>query len=98
MRTVTVIGRLLDERGKPLRGAMLVNHASRGVSEVDGFFVVEVSEAVPTLEVSHQGRQLCVLRVRPDGPREDGVLVAGDQRCDGRSLVRSGNEQSGGGV
>lgn len=98
MRTVTVIGRLLDDRGKPLRGAMLVNHASRGVSEADGFFVVEVSEATPTLEVSHQGRQLCVLRVRPDGPREDGVLLAGDQRCDGQSLVRGVNEASGGGV
>lgn len=98
MRTVTVMGRLLDDRGKPLRGAMLVNHASRGVSEADGFFVVEVSESTPTLEVTHQGRQLCVLRVRPEGPREDGVLLAGDQRCEGQSLVRGVNQRAGDGV
>lgn len=98
MRTVTVMGRLLDERGQPLRGAMLVNHASRGVSEADGFFIVEISEAVPTLEVSHQGRPMCLLRMRPDGPREDGILMAGEQRCEARSLARSDNEPSGGGA
>ncbi|MCU1733028.1 MULTISPECIES: TcfC E-set like domain-containing protein [unclassified Pseudomonas] len=98
MRTVTVIGRLLDEQSKPLRGAMLINHASRGVSEADGFFVVEISEAVPTLEVQHRGRQLCVLRVDPQGPREDGVLLAGDQRCEARTLVRGEPGPSGEGV
>nr|WP_225422600.1 TcfC E-set like domain-containing protein [Pseudomonas huaxiensis] len=98
MRTVTVIGRLLDDHGKPLRGAMLINHASRGVSEADGLFVVEISEATPTLEVLYKGRQLCVLHVSPQGPREDGVLLAGDQQCEARTLVQGEPVRSGGGA
>lgn len=98
MRTFTVIGRLLDDRGEPVSGAMLINHASRGVSEADGFFVVEVSESVPTLDVQHRGRPLCLLRLDPGGPREDGVLLAGDQRCEARTLVRSEGTLPGGGA
>lgn len=38
MRTVTVLGRLVDGQGQPLRGHHVINHASRGISEADGFF------------------------------------------------------------
>lgn len=56
LRTLTVIGRLLDSQGRPLRGAQVINHASRSVSEADGFFAVEMSESTPSLEVRQQGR------------------------------------------
>ncbi len=38
MKTMTVLGRLVGADGQPLKGHHVINHASRGVSEVDGFF------------------------------------------------------------
>ena len=82
LRTGTVLGRLLDGQGQPLRGAQVINHASRSVSEADGFFAVEMSEATPTLEIRQRGQPLCLLRLDLDGlPREGAVLLAGDQAC-----------------
>ena len=98
MRTVTLIGRLLDTQGKPLKGAMLINHAGRSVSEADGFFVVDISESIPTLDVMHQGQRLCFLRLSMDAPREEGVMVAGDQTCASSSLVLDSRQQAGDGV
>jgi len=82
LRTVTVLGRLLDGQGQPLRGAQVINHASRSVSEADGFFAVEMSEGTPTLEIRQRGQPLCLLRLDLDGlTREGEVLLAGDQAC-----------------
>jgi len=82
LRTVTVLGRLLDGHGQPLRGAQVVNHASRSVSEADGFFAVEMSESTPTLDIRQRGQALCLLRLELNAlPREGDVLLAGDQRC-----------------
>lgn len=82
LRTVTVLGRLLDGQGQPLRGAQVVNHASRSVTEADGFFAVEMSESTPTLDIRQQGQALCLLRLDLNAlPREGDVLLAGDQRC-----------------
>ncbi|MFT0518110.1 TcfC E-set like domain-containing protein [Pseudomonas faucium] len=82
MRTVTVLGRLLDAQGQPMRGALVMNHASRGVSEVDGHFTVEMSESTPTLEIRSAGAAACLLKLDPTGlQREDDVLLAGDLRC-----------------
>lgn len=82
LRTVTVLGRLLDGQGQPLRGAQVINHASRSVSEADGFFAVEMSEATPTLEIRQRGQPLCLLRLDLEGlTREGEVLLAGDQQC-----------------
>lgn len=82
LRTVTVLGRLLDGQGQPLRGAQVVNHASRSVSEADGFFAVEMSHTTPTLDVRLRGQALCLLRLDlATLPREGDVLLAGDQRC-----------------
>lgn len=89
MRTVTVlIGRLLDTQGKPLKGAMLINHAGRSVSEADGFFVVDISESIPTLDVMHQGQRPCFLRLSMDALREEG---------DGRRRPDLRQQQSGSG-
>ncbi|VWC74078.1 CS1-pili formation C-terminal domain-containing protein [Burkholderia contaminans] len=38
MKTVTVLGRVVNEQGEPLRGACVLNHAGRAVTEADGFF------------------------------------------------------------
>nr|WP_256675631.1 TcfC E-set like domain-containing protein [Pseudomonas sp. R5(2019)] len=89
MRTLTVIGRLVDAKGQPLRGALVINHASRSVSEADGFFAVEMSESTPTLEVRHGGGAVCVLSFEPGkAERENDVLLVGDQACVAPELVQ----------
>ncbi|MGN5291033.1 CS1-pili formation C-terminal domain-containing protein [Aeromonas sp. 11P] len=80
--TVTVIGRLLDGQGIPLKGAMVANHAGRTVSEADGFFVLEMSERNPSLRVEYQGAQQCDLAldmVRAE--RQQAVLLLGPLVC-----------------
>ncbi|AUH51941.1 pilus assembly protein PapC [Chromobacterium sp. ATCC 53434] len=84
LKTVTVLGRLLDASGRPLRGARLINHAGRAVSEADGFFSLEMSESAPTLEVRHQTTADCRFRLDPARRQRAGdVLLAGDLRCPG---------------
>ena len=73
-----------------MRGAQVVNHASRTVSEADGFFAVEMSESTPTLEIRQQGAPVCLLALDPQRlEREDDVLLAGDQICNANSLARA---------
>ncbi|KFN20570.1 hypothetical protein JM66_03430 [Aeromonas bestiarum] len=82
MKTVTVIGRLLDGQGAPLKGAMVVNHAGRTVSEADGFFAVEMSERNPSLQVEYQGSQQCNLALdTARAERQQEVLLLGDLVC-----------------
>lgn len=82
MRTVTVLGRLLDKQGQPMQGAQVVNHASRSVSEAGGHFAVEMSESTPTLEVRKGGSALCLLQLDLSHLlREGDVLLAGDLTC-----------------
>ncbi|MBA1205381.1 pilus assembly protein PapC [Pseudomonas capeferrum] len=96
MRTVTVLGRLLDENGQGLSGAQVINHASRSVTEPDGYFAVEMSESTPVLEVRLAGQRACLLSLEPSRlTRENDVLMAGDQRCRPESLAeadRAGRE------
>ncbi|MGL6578712.1 CS1-pili formation C-terminal domain-containing protein [Aeromonas hydrophila] len=85
MKTVTVIGRLLNEQGAPLKGAMVVNHAGRTVSEADGFFAVEMSERNPSLQVEYQGAQQCDLALdTARAERQQAVLLLGDLVCSAR--------------
>lgn len=82
MKTVTVLGRLLDGQGQPLRGHHVINHASRGISEVDGFFSMEMNAGSPTLEVRYGNELFCRFRLDPDNAgREGDVLMIGDLRC-----------------
>lgn len=82
MQTVTVLGRLLDREGQPLRGHHLINVASRGVSEADGFFSMEVSLGEPVLDVRYGNRLLCRFTIEPDSAeRQQDVLMVGDLRC-----------------
>ncbi|QBZ91636.1 pilus assembly protein PapC [Pseudomonas viciae] len=92
MRTVTVLGRLLDGQGQPLKGHHVINHASRGVSEVDGFFSMEMNAGSPTLEVRYGNDLLCQFRLDPDNASNDGdVLLIGDLRCTPDTLAGTGN-------
>ncbi|HGY1008927.1 TPA: CS1-pili formation C-terminal domain-containing protein [Aeromonas salmonicida] len=89
MKTVTVIGRLLDGEGVPLKGAMVINHAGRTVSEADGFFAVEMSEHNPDLHVEYQGGQQCDLSLDIKRvERQQEVLLLGDLTCSAQELAR----------
>ncbi|MDX2125126.1 MAG: TcfC E-set like domain-containing protein [Aeromonas hydrophila] len=82
MKTVTVIGRLLDEQGDPLRGAMVVNHAGRTVTEADGFFAVEMSARNPVLRMEMDGAQRCEITIdaEPALLQRD-IMLLGDLPC-----------------
>jgi len=93
MRTVTVLGRLLNHRGDPIKGAMVINHASRSLTEPDGFFAVEMSESTPTLEVRRSGTRLCFIKLdEKHAQRENEVLLVGDQQCSTDSLAAKGGD------
>ncbi|MHA3736443.1 CS1-pili formation C-terminal domain-containing protein [Pseudomonas sp. Eth.TT006] len=88
MKTLTVLGRLLDPQGRPLKGHHVINHASRGVSEVDGFFSMEMHAGSPTLQVRYADRLLCQFRLDIDRHRnENDVLMIGDLRCSPDTLA-----------
>lgn len=81
-KTMTVLGRLVDAKGVPMKGQHVVNHASRSVTEVDGFFSLEMSEGTPTLEVRKNDQRVCAFTLDPGQlNRENDVLMAGDLRC-----------------
>ncbi|WP_130903559.1 MULTISPECIES: CS1-pili formation C-terminal domain-containing protein [unclassified Pseudomonas] len=81
-KTLTVLGRLLDAQGQPLKGHHVINHASRGVTEVDGFFSMEMNAGSPTLEVRYANQLLCQFRLDADRHRsENNVLMIGDLKC-----------------
>ncbi|WP_313000962.1 TcfC E-set like domain-containing protein [Pseudomonas sp.] len=89
-KTLTVLGRLLDPQGKPLKGHHIINHASRGVSEVDGFFSMEMNAGSPTLEVRSGEQLLCQFRLDPANARsENDVLMIGDLRCSSDTLAQA---------
>ncbi|VVP86361.1 CS1-pili formation C-terminal domain-containing protein [Pseudomonas fluorescens] len=82
MKTLTVLGRLVDAQGRPLKGHHVINHASRGVTEVDGFFSMEMNAGSPTLEVRQGNQLLCQFRLDASRHRsENNVLMIGDLRC-----------------
>lgn len=86
--TVTVIGRLLDGQGTPLKGAMVINHVDRTVSEADGFFAVEMSKRNSNLQVEYQGGQQCDLVLEMDQvKRQQAVLLLGDLVCSPQTWV-----------
>lgn len=87
-KTITVLGRLVDPQGKPLKGHHIINHASRGVSEVDGFFSMEMNAGSPTLEVRFGNQLLCQFRLDPNNARrENDVVMIGDLRCSPETLA-----------
>lgn len=89
MQTVTVLGRLIDQAGNPLKGHHIINHASRGVSEVDGFFSMELNVKAPTLEVRKGNSVLCKFRINTDKTSLiNDVVEIGDLRCQPDTLAQ----------
>lgn len=82
MKTVTVLGRLVDGSGQPLSGAKVVNHAGQSVSEADGFFSLEMHELTPELAVTHRSGTACNIQLPTvtEG-REGDTLLAGTLIC-----------------
>ena len=82
LKTLSVLGRIVDPQGRPMAGAHILNHASSGVTEADGFFVLEMSEASPSLEINHRGQPACSVLLEPGKhKRENNVLVVADIVC-----------------
>lgn len=83
MQTVLVMGRLVDKEGNAIKGAHLVNHAGRSVTEADGFFAVEMSESSPTLEIRHSSLAGACEFIfdQQRHRREEGALLVGDVTC-----------------
>ncbi|WP_278940848.1 TcfC E-set like domain-containing protein [Pseudomonas helleri] len=89
MKTMTLFGRLLDTQGLPLKGYHVLNHASRGVTEVDGFFSMELSANAPTLEVVRGDKVVCQFTLDLAAlPMEGDVLMAGDLFCTDSASVK----------
>lgn len=81
-RTFTVLGRIVDGSGKPLKGVHVLNHASRGVTEADGFFSMELSSKTPSLEVIQGDQIICRLVLDSETLKTEGdLLMAGDLPC-----------------
>ncbi len=98
MKTLTVLGRLVNAQGRPLKGHHVINHASRGVTEVDGFFSMEMNAGSPTLEVRQGNQLLCQFRLEASRHRsENNVLMIGDLRCTPDTLadVNAPNQKAG---
>ena len=93
VQTVTVLGRLVGPQGNPLKGHHIINHASRGVSEVDGFFSMEMNANSPTLQVRKDDALLCQFRIDPSKAKlQNDVLEIGDLRCHPDTLAELGND------
>lgn len=84
MKTVTVMGRLVNHNGVALGGANVVNHAGRTMSESDGLFTLEVQKSIPVLTVKQTSGVSCEIKLDPDAQsNQDDVLFVGNLICDG---------------
>lgn len=82
MKTMTVIGRVVNQKGEPMGGVKLVNHAGHGISESDGFVVTEVHEHTPELIMHYRDDRQCKITLDPGRlTRENNILMAGDLSC-----------------
>ena len=87
LKTLSVLGRVVDPQGRPMAGAHILNHASSGVTEADGFFVLEMSESTPSLEIHHRGQPACNVLLNPgEHKRENNVLLVSDIVCQPTSV------------
>lgn len=59
MRTVTVLGRIVDAKNNIIRGVEVRNHAGFAIPESDGVFVLEMSIENPQISILKDGNVLC---------------------------------------
>lgn len=82
MKTVMVMGRVVNGSGEPLPGAKVVNHAGQSVTEHDGIFTMPVSHSAPVLNIESVTGQLCTVQLAKEKlGQEQKVIFAGDLRC-----------------
>ncbi|MGX9257778.1 CS1-pili formation C-terminal domain-containing protein [Pantoea ananatis] len=90
MKTVTVMGRLVDGQGQPLGGAKVINHAGRTVSESDGMFTIELHENNPVINIEHPYGMQCDILLRPETKNRSEIIFAGNVTCE--ETVLAGNQ------
>ncbi|KAF0855646.1 hypothetical protein Y788_11450 [Pantoea dispersa 625] len=95
MKTVTLMGRLVDKNGRPLGGARVVNHAGRTVTEADGMFTLELHENNPVVAVEHHSGLACEIRLDPKNQKRDELIFAGNVSCGDNSLASQRSAKSG---
>lgn len=87
LSTFTVMGHLKDASGNPLAGAHVINHAGRSVAEADGFFALEMSATMPSMEVRHPKAAGCSFAFDGTTTRPQGdTWLAGILQCPPNSL------------
>lgn len=87
MKTVTVMGRLVDNKGTPLGGAKVINHAGRTVTESDGIFTLELHEKNPVVSIEHHSGMQCEIRLNPETDKRDELIFAGNVTCEGMTVA-----------
>lgn len=87
MKTVTVIGRLVDPAGEPIGGAQVINHAGRTVTESDGLFTLELHEKNPVITVEHASGAQCEIRLNPGNQKQGDMVFAGNLLCSDITLA-----------
>lgn len=81
MKTVTVIGRLVDKQGQSIGGVFVVNHAGKTMTQPDGMFTVDVHEHNPVLKIEHQSGAQCEIQLLPEQQKKDDIIFAGNLLC-----------------
>lgn len=89
MKTVTLMGRLVNRDGEPLGGARVVNHAGRTVTGADGMFTLELHEKNPVVNIEHHSGLECEIRLDPQVQKRDELIFAGNVLCEGTNLANA---------
>lgn len=87
MKTLTVIGRLVDSAGEPVSGAQVINHAGRTVTGSDGLFTLELHEKNPVITVEHASGTQCEIRLNPGSQKQGDMVFAGNLLCSDITLA-----------
>ncbi|WP_345830786.1 CS1-pili formation C-terminal domain-containing protein [Erwinia sp. HDF1-3R] len=87
MKTLTIMGRLVDNQGRPLGGASVINHAGRTVTESDGMFTLELHEKEPVIRIEHPSMTQCEIRLDPETKKRDSLIFAGNVACGKTTLA-----------
>lgn len=83
MRTVTVLGRIVDVDNNVLNGIEIRNHAGFAIPESDGIFVLELSVENPQMTVFRKDTVLCNIDYSQQVKSGNSMLInAGNLKCE----------------